>query len=95
MSYGLNLDRQIGTRRTDDVRDRWRFEDDVRMTGFVETGIFGGMTLRIEGKRLLQAKARRTRALFVTNVADGVLRRLEQFDRVSDRLYTVSLRGTF
>lgn len=95
LSYGLSADRQIGVRRTDDVRDRWRFEDDVKMTGFVESKVFGGMTLRVEGARLLEDEAWRTRALFVTNVADGDLKRLEQFDRVSDRLYTVSLRGTF
>ncbi|MFQ6004071.1 MAG: TonB-dependent receptor plug domain-containing protein [Woeseia sp.] len=95
LSYGLDLNRLVGVSRTDDVRDRWRFEDDIKMTAFLETRILGSMTLRFDGQRLLEDQAWRTRTLYVSNVADGALKRLETFDRVSDRLYTVSLRGTF
>lgn len=95
LSYGLDLNRLHGISRTDDVRDRWRYQDDLQATAFFEAKIFGGMTLRVDGERLLQHEARRTRTLYVTSVADGEVRRLEEFDRVSDRLYTVSLRGSF
>lgn len=95
LSYGLDLNRIVGVNRTDDVRDRWRYEDDIKMTAFLETRIFGDMTLRFDGERLLENEAWRTRTLYVTNVADGELRRLEEYDMVSDRLYTVTLSGSF
>ena len=95
LSYGLDIKRLVGVNRTDNVRDRWRYEDDIKMTAFLETRVFGSMTLRFDGARLLEDKARRTRTLYVTNVADGGLRRLEEYDQVADRLYTVTLRGSF
>ena len=95
LSYGTNLVKRIGARRTDEVRSTWLFTDGVRMNAFIEAKLFWSMTLRVDADRLLRNKAVRNRPIFLTSVADGTLRRFEHFDRISDRIVTVTIRGTF
>lgn len=94
-SYGATVDRRVGVRRTDEVRATWLFTDDLKVSAFVETRLFGAMTLRLEGKRLLRDKAKRIRRIYLTNVANGDIRRVEDYDRTSDRSLLVTLRGNF
>ncbi|MFQ5535418.1 MAG: TonB-dependent receptor plug domain-containing protein [Sphingomonadales bacterium] len=94
LSYGFDLEKQ-GPRTVDDIDEHRDFSDRPNLSFFAETKILGGMTLRLEGRRLLRDKAVRDRVRFVGNKVNQELLQTEMRTREIARTFSLILRGNF
>ncbi len=80
-----------------DIRvQRW-FSAEPRLDAFVEKTLSGNLTLRAEAYGLMPKPLRefQRRTVYADDVIAGTISRTETFATRWDRLFAISLRGTF
>ncbi len=96
-SYGMEYEQKTGTIQGSDIRVQKFDARNAHLQVFVEKTLGYGLTLRAEGHGLMPEHSQhyRQRVLYVGSVATGVVSRRETYTEHRDRLFMVSLRGTF
>ncbi len=96
-SYGMTYDNRNGVRRGSDIRVQQFEGQSQRIQAFAEKKLTGGLTLRVEGYGLMPNRSRdyRDRVVYADDVIQGTVQRRETYVDRMDRLFLVSLRGTF
>lgn len=97
LSYGVTYDDRHGDLIASDIRVFTRESQSPRVEAFVEKKLAGSLVLRVEGYGLIphHSEEYRRRVLYSDDVIRGSVLRLERFSEDLDRLFMVSLRGTF
>lgn len=96
-NYGVNYHERAGDRHYSDIRvQRWTATG-PRLDAFAEKTLGAGITLRVEGYGLMPQRTRefQRRTLYSDDVIQGTLLRTEDYVTYWDRMFVVSLRGTF
>lgn len=96
-SYGLKYQQRGGVIRASDIRVQKFDSRNAHLEAFAEKTLGYGLTLRAAGYGLMPPHSRHytSRVLYVGSVATGVVSRRETYTEHRDRLFMVSLRGTF
>lgn len=97
LSYGMTYDERNGELISSDIRVTEFESQSPRIEAFVEKKLFGGLTLRAEGWGLIPKRSReyQRRTVYSDDVIRGTVSRREFFEDRLDRLFKISLRGTF
>jgi outer membrane receptor protein involved in Fe transport len=95
VSYGFDYQGRGGEQFISDLTVREFYKIHPRWTAFAERRLFGNTVLRFETVNIFGAHEDRRRTLFVTNVMDGTVRRLEHFEETRDIRFSLRLRGRF
>lgn len=97
LSYGVNYHERSGERPYSDIRvQRWS-STGPRLDAFVEKTLPWGLTLRLEGYGLMPQRTRefQRRVVYADDIIGGTVARSEDYVTYWDRMFVVSLRGTF
>ena len=96
-TYGANFLDRAGERLDSDIRvQRWSSAG-PRLDAFAEKTLTGGLTLRVEGYGLMPQRTRefQRRVVYSDDVIAGTVLRTERYVTEWDRMFVISLRGTF
>jgi hypothetical protein len=96
-TYGVNYQEFGGDRLFSDIRVyRWSGAG-PRLDAFVEKTLTGSLTLRVEGYGLMPQRTRefQRRIVYSNDVIAGTISRTENYVTEWDRMFMISLRGTF
>lgn len=96
-TYGANYHERVGQRPYSDIRVQKLTSTGPRLDAFMEKTLTKNLTLRVEGYGLMPQRTRefQQRTVYVDDVIDGTVLRRESYVTHWDRLFVVSLRGTF
>ncbi|MHB1206746.1 MAG: TonB-dependent receptor plug domain-containing protein [Rhodospirillaceae bacterium] len=96
-TYGVNYHERGGERLFSDIRVQKFVAAGPRFDAFAEKKLRGGITLRVEGYGLMPQRYRdyQRRVLYADDVIAGTVSRTEDFTTRWDRMFVISLRGTF
>lgn len=96
-NYGVNYHERSGERHYSDIRvQRW-MSVGPRFDAFVEKTLPWGLTLRAEAYGLMPQRTRefQRRTVYADDVIQGAVLRTEDYVTRMDRMFAISLRGTF
>lgn len=96
-TYGVNYQEFGGERLFSDIRVyRWSAAG-PRLDAFMEKTLTGSLTLRVEGYGLMPQRTRefQRRIVYGNDVIAGTVSRTENYVTEWDRMFVISLRGTF
>ncbi len=96
-SYGATYDDRHGDLIDSDIRAFERESQSPRIEAFAEKKLTGSLVLRVEGYGLIWHRSReyKRRTVYADDAIRGTVARFERFTERLDRLFMVSLRGTF
>ncbi|MBX7197802.1 MAG: outer membrane beta-barrel protein [Rhodospirillaceae bacterium] len=96
-TYGANYHERSGERLFSDIRVQRTVAAGQRLDAFAEKKLTGGLTLRLEGYGLMPQRYReyQRRVVYADDVIAGTVSRREDFTARWDRIFVISLRGTF
>ena len=96
-SYGLKYDKREGELIGSDIRVQDFESQGSRFQAFAEKKLTGGLALRVEGFGLMPKRTQeyQRRIVYSDDIIRGTLSRTEYYIDRFDRLFLVSLRGTF
>ena len=96
-TYGANYHARNGERVFSDIRVQKIAAVGPRFDAFAEKKLTGGLTLRVEGWGLMPQRYRdyQRRVVYSDDVIAGTVSRREDFTTEWDRMFLISLRGTF
>lgn len=96
-TYGVNYREFGGERLFSDIRVyRWSSAG-PRLDAFVEKTLTSSLTMRVEGYGLMPQRTRefQRRIVYSNDVIAGAISRTENYVTEWDRMFMISLRGTF
>ena len=96
-SYGATYDDRHGDLIDSDIRIFERESQSPRIEAFAEKKLVGNLVMRVEGYGLIWHRSRESkrRTQYIEDVSRGTVLRFERFTDRLDRLFMISLRGTF